>query len=391
MQIIIHRGTHQIGGIAIEISTGSSRILIDMGEELSLDDNFVSTPLKISGITDKNGNCDAVLFTHYHADHVGQLEKIRDGIPLYMGPLAKDILLATISKQNESLRQRIQCAKSFEPGKMFKIGDILITPFSIDHSACDSYMFMLEAEGKKILYTGDFRLHGFRHNCMEKIINKWVDGIDVLLIEGTTLSRSNENVMTEQQLQMKVAEYIKKYKYVFILCASTNLERICAFSKSVPKGKYFICDRYQSDLIDLLQKHWSRYSELYGNIKKTVYGDNLFDRFKERGFLMVVRNNKRFRNIISKFPQEESIILYSMWDGYRTKEKSSIPDFLSLVPEWKSLHTSGHACKNDIRKIISLVNPKIIIPIHTDSPDNIKDICLNDKVIILEDGDIFNV
>jgi hypothetical protein len=32
MQIIIHRGTHQIGGIATEIRTVSTRILIDMGE-----------------------------------------------------------------------------------------------------------------------------------------------------------------------------------------------------------------------------------------------------------------------------------------------------------------------------------------------------------------------
>ena len=47
MQIIIHRGTHQIGGIAAEISTDTTRILIDMGDELSLDPDFVSAPLNI--------------------------------------------------------------------------------------------------------------------------------------------------------------------------------------------------------------------------------------------------------------------------------------------------------------------------------------------------------
>ena len=36
MKLCIHRGTHQIGGIAAEISTGKTRILIDMGDELSL-------------------------------------------------------------------------------------------------------------------------------------------------------------------------------------------------------------------------------------------------------------------------------------------------------------------------------------------------------------------
>lgn len=31
MKIIIHRGTHQIGGSAVEISTKTTRIILDMG------------------------------------------------------------------------------------------------------------------------------------------------------------------------------------------------------------------------------------------------------------------------------------------------------------------------------------------------------------------------
>ena len=93
MKLCIHRGTHQIGGIAAEISTATTRILIDMGDELSLDPNFVSAPLNIPGVTDTDGCCDAVLFTHYHGDHTGQMLRIRSEIPLYAGALAKDIML----------------------------------------------------------------------------------------------------------------------------------------------------------------------------------------------------------------------------------------------------------------------------------------------------------
>ena len=81
MKLCIHRGTHQIGGIAAEISTATTRILIDMGDELSLDPNFVSAPLNIPGVTDTDGCCDAVLFTHYHGDHTGQMLRIRPEIP----------------------------------------------------------------------------------------------------------------------------------------------------------------------------------------------------------------------------------------------------------------------------------------------------------------------
>ena len=67
----------------------------------------------------------------------------------------------------------------------------------------------------------------------------------MLITEGTTLSRTEQEMMTEQELQHKVREYMEQYKYVFVLCSSTNLERICALSKTVPYGKYFVCDEYQ--------------------------------------------------------------------------------------------------------------------------------------------------
>lgn len=391
MQIIIHRGTHQIGGVATEIRTATTRILIDMGDELSLEDSFTPAPLSIPGITDTNGNCDTILFTHNHGDHVGQLKNIRDGIPLFMGGFAKDVLLATLPKTDAFLKIRVEQATEFMPGERFRIGDMFITPFSVDHSACDSYMFLIEAEGKKILHTGDFRLHGYRGKAIPKILDKLIGKVDALIIEGTSLSRTDVQPMTERELQQKVKASMEQYKYVFVLCASTNLERICALSKTVPQGKYFICDEYQDSLLNLMQKHWGEYSPLYRNIKRTTYGENLLSRFRETGFLMMVRDNRKFREIIRNFAPEQSIILYSMWDGYRTKPGSTIPDFLNLARQWESLHTSGHASQRDIQMVIEKANPDMIIPIHTDNPGMLQAICPNRNAVILNDGEEVSV
>ena len=390
MKIKIHRGTHQIGGIAAEISTDNTRIIIDMGDELSLDPDFKSQPLEISGVTDSSGKCDAVLFTHYHGDHIGQMDRIRNDIPLYAGPLAKDIMLISSQYSRKSTAEHIERINSihiFEPGVKFTIGDINITPFSIDHSACDSYMFLIEADGKKLLYTGDFRTHGFRGKAVPKIMDKLVRKVDALVIEGTTLSRPDTIPVTEYDLQQKVKEYIERYKYVFVLCASTNLDRICALSKAVPKGKYFLCDSYQYQLLKSVEKHWGKYSEFYQNIKKTIYSDKILDRFIERGFVMAVRDNRRFREIIQKFNKSESIILYSMWDGYRTKPDSTIPSFLELADHWETLHTSGHASHEDIKMVIEKISPEKIIPIHSDDPDMLKKMCPDKNIIILNDKD----
>ena len=45
-----------------------------------------------------------------------------------------------------------------------KIGDMTLTPIRVNHSAFDSYMFLIEAEGKRVLHTGDFRTHGPSEN-----------------------------------------------------------------------------------------------------------------------------------------------------------------------------------------------------------------------------------
>jgi ribonuclease J len=388
MKLCIHRGTHQIGGIAAEISTANTRILIDMGDELSLDPNFVSAPLNIPGVTDGNGRCDAVLFTHYHGDHTGQMLRIRPEIPIYAGALAKDIMRLSAERggqKNEALCRRIETIQAFSPGKPFLIGDIQITPFCIDHSACDSYLFLIEADGKRLLYTGDFRLHGVRGNVMDKILDRRIGTVDVVVTEGTTVSRSEHEVVTEWDLQKRVKAYLRQYKYVFVLCTTTNLDRIFALARAVPRGKYCICDDYQKTLVETVSKHWNGISSFYEMPKLLSFKYHPPARFAELGGLMFVRANSKFEAIIRQYDPAQSILLYSMWDGYRTKPDSNIPEFLSLTGTWAELHTSGHASPEDLRHVIEKADPEIVIPIHTEAPQKMQTLCQNHKVILLKD------
>lgn len=388
MKLCIHRGTHQIGGIAAEIATEKTRILIDMGDELSLDPGFVSAPLHIPGVTDANGRCDAVLFTHYHGDHTGQMLRIRPEIPLYAGALAKDIMRLSAERggqKNEALCRRIETIQAFSPGKPFLIGDIQITPFSIDHSAADSYLFLIEADGKRVLYTGDFRLHGVRGKTLDKILDRRISKVDAIITEGTTVSRTDGKTVTEWELQARVRNYLQQYKYVFVLCATTNLDRIFALARAVPRGKYCICDDYQKTLVETVSKHWNGISSFYEMPKLLSFKYHPPARFAELGGLMFVRANSKFEAIIRQYDPAQSILLYSMWDGYRTKPDSNIPEFLSLTVTWAELHTSGHASPDDLRHVIEKADPEIVIPMHTDAPQKMQTLCQNRTVILLKD------
>lgn len=388
MKLCIHRGTHQIGGIAAEIATETTRILIDMGDELSLDPGFVSAPLHIPGVTDANGRCDAVLFTHYHGDHTGQMLRIRPDIPLYAGALAKDIMRLSSAhswKKDEVLCKRIETIRTFSAGMPFLIGDIQITPFGIDHSAVDSYLFLIEADGKCILYTGDFRLHGVRGKTIDKILDRRIGKVDAIITEGTTVSRTDGKTVTEWELQARVRNYLQQYKYVFVLCATTNLDRIFALARAVPRGKYCICDDYQKMLVETVSKHWSGISSFYEMPKLLSFKHHPPARFAELGGLMFVRANSKFGAIICQYDPAQSILLYSMWDGYRTKPGSTIPDFLALTDTWETLHTSGHASPEDLRHVIEKADPQLVIPMHTDAPQKMQALCPDRTVVLLKD------
>lgn len=396
MKVIVHRGTHQIGGCITEIKTDQARIFIDMGDELPKE-GITSIPIDIDGVTKGVSSCDGVFFTHYHGDHIGMFSRIFEDIPLYMGEAAKEIFLVLqehMSHRSTDIRNqisRIENILTFQPAKPIYVKDIKITPYMVDHSAYDSYMFLIEGDGKRILHTGDFRTHGFRGKGLSTVLEKYIGTVDLLITEGTSLSRKCDDVITEKELSQKAKTYFKKYNYIFVLCASTNVDRIAAVYSATPRGKYFICDNYQKDVLEIVKKYGAKKSELYAFEKVRTYGDNLLPKLKEQGFCMLIRNNEQFRKIMSKFDSDKSIVLYSMWQGYLEYESMKLLDFLKGY-HWEYFHTSGHATTTAIESVCNAVSPKLgIITIHSDAPDQLKHKNIPYPILDLKDREEFEI
>jgi len=110
MQLIIHRGTQEIGGSCVELFDKETRILLDFGLPLITADQkpFDSKvlvgktvdELKASGVLpnikglyrDDVKAIDAILLSHSHMDHYGLLNYVHPEIPIYMSKGA-DILV----------------------------------------------------------------------------------------------------------------------------------------------------------------------------------------------------------------------------------------------------------------------------------------------------------
>jgi ribonuclease J len=86
MQVTIHKGSHEIGGNCIQVSSENTTILLDVGLPLSPDSRSVD----VSRLT-----VDAVLVSHPHQDHFGLMASLPPGTPVYIGKLARSLIDAT--------------------------------------------------------------------------------------------------------------------------------------------------------------------------------------------------------------------------------------------------------------------------------------------------------
>lgn len=428
LKIKIYRGANQIGGCATEISYGEERILIDLGANLPGTNEAISMSDKelLSKVFDGRP-CKGVLFTHYHGDHNGLWREIPDNVDMYIGGVAKEIMSVLAKTLSESKGpepvEAISSLNTFRHGEpIFETGKIQVTPIMTDHSAIDAYMFLIEVAEKRILFTGDFRDHGIasENNRFWNILKECVpEAIDVLITEGTMMSRGEEvkkNIVhTEQELGIKAKEIFKKCAYNFVLVSSTNLDTIMELYRNTPKGKLFVVDSYQAEVMLTAMKLRKNLFEKYnaqelkkGEFCKPIYvigkrghgsnrvfaknidmlkamaekihlnfwvGKANYDKLAERGFVMLVRPNRFrengencFEEAIKNFSDKEVQLIYSMWKGYLEGDKADkdIVYLEKLFPDRIDLHTSGHAYVETIAKLINEVKPKKVIPMHTE-------------------------
>ena len=443
MAEVITYQENQIGGcvtvIAAEVDGETHRIMIDYGS--SLEGSERKEDFRYPWDEEP---VDAVFFTHYHGDHVGRLMEIPDEIPLYMGDTARKVMIniqetltgipgiegekhekeLSVLKDDKRIRTFKWLGKCYEP---VVIPGFVIEPYSVDHSAYDAYMFLIEAsdknmpDGKKvILHTGDFRGHGRRGKRMLDVVEYYVHRggrrVDILVTEGTMLSRQAEKVMSEFEMQLEAAKYLKEHKYAFLICSSTNLDSLAGFYQAAqmaanPFERYlYTYNAYYAKQLETFSETAGEFAGVYqfqnvhvldlnkklkaGKWKKTMTQKELME---YTGFLAVIKPEKFCEKYIDAFVEdykegkitEIPVLIYSMWDGYvDPKHKAKKQEWIDFLDRQKAkgievrhLHTSGHASAGMITELIKKVDPKEeIVPIHTECREAFLELDIGDDL-----------
>lgn len=386
VQLTVHRATHEIGGNCIEISTADGhRIVLDIGRPLDAPEN--SRDLLPKSL-DTAASVDGILISHPHMDHYGLLEQAPSTWPAFSGAPTQRLIQLSSAMFGKTLTNAFTSWKS---GAAFEIGPFLVTPFLIDHSAFDAHMLLIEVYGKRIMYSGDFRVHGRKSVLVRRLIAAPPKRLNLLLMEGTNLG-SDKPCITEDDLEGEFAELFRTTKgRVFVAWSAQNIDRTVTLYRACLKtGRTLVVDLYAAEVMEALADFGKLPRPGWKNLKVVVTGAfaRMYRRTGRESFVqrmvpygisasrlaetrskwVVMVRPSLIRDYVRKgiVPTVDDAWSWSMWRGY-LKNKDG-----AFVHKWFTdagcrdvhLHTSGHASPTDLKAFARAMNPLRLVPIH---------------------------
>jgi ribonuclease J len=276
--------------------------------------------------------------------------------------------------------------------KTIRIGPFAITPFLMDHSAYDAYALLIEANGRRLFYSGDLRAHGRKSPLFERLLAHPPRPVHAMLMEGTSLGRlePDRRFPTEEAIQKRLIERFGPDGFIGVCASAQNIDRIVSIYKACNRTRRtLVLDLYALEILAATgnrrlpsagRHNVAVYVPEYQrrHIKRTKRFD-IIDRYKpyriyrDRLADLAARAVMLFRPAmlpdIDLLPHawKDARIIWSQWDGYLSNPGNL--NFQANLAErgvkLEVIHTSGHASIADLKRLVEAMAPEALVPVHT--------------------------
>lgn len=308
----------------------------------------------------------ALFITHAHLDHMGLIGFVDPVLPMYASPETIRLVqaLASAGDRVEGGDPVFRPLAAREP---VQVGPLRVTRYDVDHDVAGASGYRVETENGVLAFTGDIRLHG-RHPERSLRFAEAVRGARALVIEGTTLSMGFRNpVRTEQEVDALFEEALAQTPgLVMVSLYPRNVERVEAFSAAAARhGRSLLWPAMQARAL----------SAWFDKEMPDWGGPALSEDIRRHPEQFVVQlAGYDIPWMLDFDPGPGSIYVHANGEPLGAYDPlwDVLQDWLRMrhVPFW-SIGTSGHASPDDLNRLVSIVHPEILFPLHSQEPDRL--------------------
>ncbi|MBE6998755.1 MAG: ribonuclease J [Clostridia bacterium] len=383
LKIIPLGGLNEIGKNMTAYEYGNDIIVVDAGVAFP-DDEMFGVDLVIPDISyliKNKKRVRAIFITHGHEDHIGAIPYVMRDLdcPIYCTRLTAGIV--EIRLIEHQMLDRVELIR-FDAGDVMEVGCFTVEAIHVNHSIADAVAFAITSPAGVVVQTGDFKID------LTPIQGGMIDltrfgelgqmGVDLLLSDSTNVEREGY-AMSERMVGRSLeALFDGCDKRIIVSTFASNVHRIQQIINAAYKygRKVAVTGRSMENILNVASG--------------LGYIDIPFDTLIDLNKIKQYPPNKLC--IISTGSQGEPMsALYRMaFSGHRQitisdsdmviLSSSAIPgnekSIYRLINELfrkgaevvyeklDAVHVSGHACKEELKMILSLTKPKNFMPVH---------------------------
>ncbi|MDL2287399.1 ribonuclease J [Eubacteriales bacterium OttesenSCG-928-G02] len=382
VRIIPLGGVDGIGKNITVFEYGNDLIIVDCGLSFP-EDNMLGIDLVIPDTAYLEANASRIrglVLTHGHEDHIGAIPYLlkKLSIPIYGTRLTLGILEGKLTEHNLLEKAYLNV---INPGESIELGVFKIEFILVNHSIPDSVALCIETPCGRIIHTGDFKMDftpvlGAPINLgrFAELGNK---GVRLLLADSTNVEREGYTP-TERIVTPSFDKYFMQHdKRVLVATFSSNVHRIQQIINAAVKHdrKLVITGRSMLNIIKAATK--LNYITIpaeqvidVSDMRKYPPGKIALITTGSQGEPMSALYRMAFgeHSQISVGKNDLVILSSSAIPGNEKLINNIVNELckrgVEVINGDRDIHVSGHACKEELKIIHSLVKPECFIPVH---------------------------
>ena len=365
---------------------------------------------------------DAIVPTHAHLDHIGAVPFLADkyGAPIIATPFTIEVIKSQMEDNHVKLSNEL---KVLHPNSMFPINDSLKIEFiHATHSTPQAVMVAIHTKEGIILYTNDFKFDSYpalgKKPNFKRLKELGAKGKVIALIVDSTRAHENRKTPSEEVARALLQDVLlgteNEGKAVVVTTFSSHLARlksILDLGKQTGRKVVFFgrsMERYISagERVGIVS-----FTKEARVIKYKRQVEQFLREVQERGtrgkYLFVVTGHQGEPDaVLSRMANSETDFEFKR-DDHVVFSCTVIPVKINIenrkalektlrkrrVRIFTDLHVSGHAAREDIRDLITMTKPGVVIPAHgpKEFRENVMDLCLEmgyqrRDVLMVENG-----